>query len=46
MSRHDIAARGRELAAIYDHIPGILVYVATEPDGDFRFVSIRLAGRS
>ena len=44
MSRHDIAARERELAAIYDHIPGILFYVAIEPDGDFRFVSMSQAG--
>jgi PAS domain S-box-containing protein len=44
MSRHDIAALERELAAIYDHIPGILFYVAIEPDGDFRFVSMSQAG--
>jgi two-component system CheB/CheR fusion protein len=44
MSPPDIAARERELAAIYDNIPGILFYVAIEPDGDFRFVSMSQAG--
>jgi PAS domain S-box-containing protein len=44
MSRSEIVARERELAAIYDNIPGIVFYVAIEPDGDFRFVSISQAG--
>ena len=44
MSRYDVAARERELAAIYEHIPGILFYVAIEPDGDFRFLSMSDAG--
>ena len=34
----------RELSAIYDSVPGILFYVAVEPDGDFRFLSMSRAG--
>jgi PAS domain S-box-containing protein len=34
----------RELSAIYEHLPGILFYVAVEPDGDFRFLSMSRAG--
>ena len=44
MSRPETAARERELSAIYEHIPGILFYIAIEPDGDFRFVSMSDAG--
>src|SRR6516225_9291593 len=39
-----LAALERELSAIYEHIPGILFYVAVEPDGDFRFLSMSDAG--
>ena len=39
-----LAALERELYAIYEHIPGILFYVAVEPDGDFRFLSMSDAG--
>jgi PAS domain S-box-containing protein len=38
------AARERELSAIYEDVPGILFYVAVEPDGDFRFLSMSRAG--
>lgn len=44
MSRDEIAERDRELAAIYDHIPGIVFYIAIERDGDFRFVSMSQGG--
>jgi PAS domain-containing protein len=40
----DLAARERELAAIYENVPGILFYVAVEPDGEFRFLSMSRAG--
>src|SRR5262245_33588119 len=33
-------AREKELSAIYQNIPGILFYIAVEPDGEFRFLSI------
>jgi PAS domain S-box-containing protein len=39
-----LAARERELAAIYSNVPGILFYVAIEPDGEFRFLSMSDAG--
>jgi PAS domain S-box-containing protein len=39
-----VAAREHELSAIYESVPGILFYVAVEPDGDFRFVSMSRAG--
>ena len=29
-----------ELSAIYDHVPGILFYIAVESDGEFRFLSV------
>src|SRR5213593_3637039 len=29
-----------ELSAIYENVPGILFYIAVEPDGEFRFLSI------
>jgi PAS domain S-box-containing protein len=35
-----LRARENELSAIYDHIPGILFYIAVEPDGEFRFLSV------
>src|SRR5262245_14697079 len=34
----------RELSAIYEHVPGILFYVAVEPDGEFRFLSMSDTG--
>jgi PAS domain S-box-containing protein len=34
----------RELAAVYEHVPGILFYVAIESDGEFRFLSMSRAG--
>jgi PAS domain S-box-containing protein len=34
----------QELSAIYEHVPGILFYVAIEPDGEFRFLSMSQAG--
>src|SRR5215470_10037645 len=33
-------AREKELSAIYQNIPGTLFYIAVEPDGEFRFLSI------
>lgn len=33
-------ARARELSAIYENVPGILFYIAVEPDGEFRFLSV------
>jgi PAS domain S-box-containing protein len=39
-----LAARERELRAIYENIPGIVFYVAVEPDGEFRFLSISRSG--
>lgn len=44
MSRSEVAALERELSAIYDNLPGIVFYVAIEPGGDFRFVSMSQAG--
>jgi PAS domain S-box-containing protein len=35
-----LAAREREISAIYTNAPGILFYVAVEPDGDFRFLAM------
>ncbi len=40
----DAAALERELAAIYANVPGILIYIAVEPDGEFRFLSVSDAG--
>src|SRR5262249_17133762 len=34
-----LRAREEELSAIYENVPGILFYIAVEPDGDFRFLS-------
>lgn len=39
-----MASPEHELIAIYDNVPGILFYVAVEPDGDFRFLSMSRAG--
>src|SRR5215831_13139522 len=39
-----LAAREQELSAIYENVPGILFYIAVEPDGDFRFLSMSRAG--
>src|SRR5215475_2285757 len=36
-----LCAREEELAAIYENVPGILFYIAVEPDGEFRFLSVR-----
>jgi PAS domain S-box-containing protein len=30
----------QELTAIYENVPGIVFYIAIEPDGEFRFVSV------
>src|SRR5262252_6597851 len=35
-----LGAREKELSAIYESLPGILFYIAVEPDGEFRFVSV------
>ena len=40
----ELSPRERELAAIYEHIPGIVFYARVEADGDFRFLSISPAG--
>src|SRR5215475_13161163 len=39
-----LAEREQELSAIYENVPGILFYIAVEPDGDFRFLSMSRAG--
>ena len=39
-----LPAREQELSAIYENVPGILFYIAVEPDGDFRFLSMSRAG--
>ena len=46
LATHDerFASRERELSAIYEHVPGILFYVAIEPGDNFRFVSMSRAG--
>jgi PAS domain S-box-containing protein len=33
-------AREEELLAIYENVPGIVFYIAVEPDGEFRFLSV------
>ena len=33
-------AREEELSAIYENVPGIVFYIAVEPDGEFRFLSV------
>jgi PAS domain S-box-containing protein len=35
-----LGAREQELSAIYQNVPGILFYIAIEPDREFRFLSI------
>src|SRR6476661_982421 len=35
-----VRARDQELTAIYENVPGIVFYIAIEPDGEFRFVSV------
>ena len=30
----------QELTAIYENVPGIVFYIAVEPGGEFRFVSV------
>src|SRR5215469_4403120 len=35
-----LRAREKELAAIYENVPGIVFYIAVEPDGEFRFLSV------
>src|SRR5215471_14190612 len=39
-----LRAREEELSAIYENVPGILFYIAVEPDGEFRFKSMSRAG--
>ena len=38
-------AREQEVAAVYENVPGVLFFVAVQPDGDFRFLSISSARR-
>jgi PAS domain S-box-containing protein len=35
-----LGAREEELSAIYENVPGIVFYIAVEPDGEFRFLSV------
>jgi PAS domain S-box-containing protein len=35
-----MSAHEQELSAIYENVPGILFYIAVEPNGEFRFVSV------
>src|SRR6478736_9774458 len=35
-----VRAYERELTAIYENVPGIVFYIAVEPDGEFRFLSV------
>ena len=35
-----LSAREEELSAIYENVPGIVFYIAVEPDGEFRFLSV------
>ena len=35
-----LAAREKELSAIYENVPGIVFYISVEPDGEFRFLSV------
>src|SRR5215471_20480951 len=35
-----LRAREEELSAIHENVPGILFYIAVEPDGEFRFLSV------
>src|SRR5262245_40002165 len=40
----NVSAREQELSAIYEHVPGILFYIAGEPDGQLRFRTMTRAG--
>ena len=42
--REELVAREREVSAIYTNVPGILFYVAVEPDGGFRFLAMSDGG--
>ena len=35
-----LSAREAELSAIYENVLGIVFYIAIEPDGEFRFLSV------
>jgi len=35
-----LGSREDELSAIYENVPGIVFYIAVEPDGEFRFLSV------
>jgi PAS domain S-box-containing protein len=35
-----LRAREAELSAIYEHVPGIVFYIAVEANGEFRFLSV------
>src|SRR5215469_10533178 len=35
-----LRAREQELTAIYENVPGIMFYIAVEPDSEFRFLSV------
>jgi PAS domain S-box-containing protein len=35
-----LRARDEELLAIYEDLPGMVFYIAVEPDGEFRFLSV------
>jgi PAS domain S-box-containing protein len=35
-----VLLRDQELTAIYENVPGIVFYIAVEPDGEFRFLSV------
>lgn len=35
-----LRSRDEELLAIYENVPGIVFYIAVEPDGEFRFLSV------
>ena len=39
-----LTVRERELAAIYERMPGIVFYVRIEADGEFRFLMMSPAG--
>jgi PAS domain S-box-containing protein len=40
MTVDKLALLEQELSAIYRNVPGILFYIAVEPDGEFRFLSV------
>ena len=39
-----LRAREQELSAIYENVPGIVFYIAVEPDNEFRFLSVSRTG--